>query len=40
MAGKSSGITNYTITYLLNVAGLTPGGEYRSDQTLVVLGTY
>ena len=40
MAGKSSGITNYTITYLLNVAGLTPGGEYRSDQTLIVLGTY
>ena len=40
MAGKSSGITNYTITYLVNVAGLTPGGEYSSDQTLVVLGTY
>lgn len=39
-AGKSSGITNYTITYIMNVAGLTPGGEYRSDQLLVVLGTY
>ena len=39
-AGKSSGITNYTITYVMNVAGLTPGGEYRSDQLLVVLGTY
>lgn len=39
-AGKSSGVTNYTITYLVNVAGLTPGGEYHSDQLLVVLGTY
>ena len=39
-AGKSSGVTNYTISYLVNVAGLTPGGEYHSDQTLIVLGTY
>ena len=37
---KSSGITNYTITYLVNVAGLTPGGRYTSNQTLVVLGRY
>lgn len=37
---KSSGVTNYTITYLVNVEGLTPGGKYRSDQTLVVLGTF
>ena len=37
---KSSGITNYTITYIVNVEGLTPGGQYRSNQTLVVLGTY
>lgn len=37
---KSSGVTNYTITYLVNVEGLTPGGQYKSDQTLVVLGTF
>lgn len=37
---KSSGITNYTITYLVNVAGLTQGGQYKSDQTLVVLATF
>ena len=37
---KSSGITTYTITYLVNVAGMTPGGQYKSDQTLVVLATF
>jgi len=37
---KSSGVTNYTITYLVNVEGMTPGGQYRSDQTLVVLATF
>lgn len=39
-AEKSSGITIYTITYLVNVDSLTPGGQYTSDQTLVVTGTY
>lgn len=39
-APKSSGLTNYTITYLVNVAGLTPGGIYNSNQTLIVTGTY
>jgi hypothetical protein len=39
-ADKSSGVTTYTMTYLVNVAGLTPGGKYTSNQTLVVLGTY
>lgn len=37
---KSSGITTYTITYLINVGSLTPGGKYTSDQTLVVTGTF
>lgn len=40
IAPKSSGITNYTITFLVNVAGLTPGGQYTSNQTLVITGTY
>lgn len=26
-AVKDSGVTNYTISYILNVAGLTPGGR-------------
>lgn len=37
---KSSGITAYTISYLVNVNSLTPGGQYTSDQTIVVTGTY
>lgn len=40
LASKSSGVTNYTISYLINVETLTPGGQYASDQTLVVTGTY
>ena len=39
-APKSSGETIYTITYLVNVEALTPGGQYSSNQTLVVVGTY
>lgn len=39
-APESSGVTTYTITYLVNVEGLTPGGQYSADQTIVVTGTY
>lgn len=39
-APKSSGKTDYTISYLVNVASLTPGGTYNSNQTLIVTGTY
>lgn len=39
-APKSSGKTVYTISYLINVEPLTPGGQYRSNQTVVVTGTY
>lgn len=39
-APKSSGVTTYTLSYLVNVAGLTPGGQYTSNQTLIVTGTY
>ena len=39
-APRSSGETQYTISYLVNVAGLTPGGQYSSNQTIVVTGTY
>jgi len=37
---KSSGNTIYTISYLVNVASHTPGGQYTSSQTLVCTGTY
>lgn len=40
MAAKESGVTNYTISYILNVAPLTPGGKYQTAQTLIVVGTY
>lgn len=39
-APKSSGKTDYTISYLANVATLTQGGAYSSNQTLIVTGTY
>jgi hypothetical protein len=39
-APKSSGKTIYTLSYLLNVAGITPGGQYASNQTIIVTGTY
>lgn len=39
-APKSSGATTYTMTYLVNVRALTPGGVYTTNQSLVVVGTY
>jgi hypothetical protein len=39
-APKSSGLTTYTITYLINVPPLAPGGVYTSNQTIIVVGTY
>lgn len=39
-APKSSGKTDYTISYVVNVASLTAGGKYSADQTLIVTGTY
>jgi hypothetical protein len=39
-APKSSGVTTFTITYILNVRSLTPGGQYTSNQQLVCIATY
>ena len=39
-APKSSGDTIYTISYIINVSSLTPGGQYSSNQVLVCTGTY
>jgi hypothetical protein len=39
-APQSSGLTIYTISYIVNVNSLTPGGQYTSSQTIVCTGTY
>jgi hypothetical protein len=39
-APKSSGVTTYTISYLVNVSSLTPGGQYNSSQTIICTGSY
>ncbi len=40
IAPKSSGKTIYTMSYIINVGSLTPGGQYNGNQTLVITGTY
>jgi hypothetical protein len=37
---KSSGLVKYTLSYIVNVAPLTPGGQYKSNQSIVVIATY
>jgi hypothetical protein len=39
-APKSSGRTDYTISYIANISTNTPGGSYSGNQTLIVVGTY
>lgn len=39
-APKSSGQTDYTISYIVNVATTTAGGAYSGNQSLVCIGTY
>ena len=39
-APRSSGKTTFTMTYIVNVEPLTPGGRYDSNQTIIVTGTY
>lgn len=39
-APKSSGITQYTISYIINVDSSLPGGQYSSKQTLICTGTF
>jgi len=40
LAPESSGQTDYTISYLVNVATTTAGGTYTGSQTIVCTGTY
>lgn len=37
---KSSGETDYTISYLYNISNLTPGGKYNFDHLLVATSTF
>jgi hypothetical protein len=37
---KSSGRTDYTISYIYNISSLSPAGTYIFTQDLVVIGTY
>lgn len=37
---KSSGLTTYTISYIVNVDNITPGGQYKSNQTLICMATF
>jgi hypothetical protein len=37
---KSSGEIDYTLSYVVNVGSLTPGGEYTSNQSIICTGTY
>ena len=39
-ATKSSGETDYTISFIVNTATDTPGGLYTGSQGLMVVGTY
>jgi hypothetical protein len=39
-APKSSGLTAYTLSYIVNVDSLTPGGQYNGNQILICTGTY
>lgn len=39
-APKSSGQTDYTISYIVNTSITTPGGGYSGNQTLLCTGTY
>lgn len=39
-APSTSGVTKFTITYMANVDALTYGGQYQTDQVLIVTGTY
>lgn len=37
---KSSGQITYTISYMVDVGDMTPGGQYTSNQSIICTGTY
>jgi hypothetical protein len=39
-SNKSSGITEFTVSYIYDISNATPSGEYIFNQVLVATGTY
>lgn len=39
-ASRSSGETDYTISYIINASSATPGGNYSASHTILCTGTY
>jgi hypothetical protein len=39
-SNSSSGETDYTISYIFNISGITPGGTYSLQQSLVAASTF
>lgn len=39
-SGVSSGVTIYTLSYIVDVSSITPGGEYTASQNIICTGTY
>lgn len=39
-AAASSGETDYTVSYIVNVSTITPGGKYQGQQGFICVGTY
>lgn len=39
-APQSSGLTVYTVSYIVNVSSITPAGDYVSNQTIICTGKY
>lgn len=39
-SAQSSGVTNYTISYIVNISPLTKAGVYELDHQMIVVATY
>lgn len=39
-SSKSSGITDYTVSYIYNISSTTPAGQYLFNHIMVATGTY
>ena len=39
-SNETSGQTDYTVSYIVDTATTTPGGEYSTNQSVVCVGTY
>lgn len=39
-AAASSGQTNYTVSYIVNISSTTPAGKYSGQQGFICVGTY